>query len=320
MGIKLKYTAGLIIPFIFWGCNGTSPQLPKKGVIVKVVKEAKNRPGSLQCNDKNFVMSYIYVGPDTVKGPVSKNEKWLIATYAKAALKETSYITPVTMKYEPGYDDKIYPIMTINVIKDKIIKRKPRPDIVEKYGVFIAQIDIKVPGSGVVCNSSEPVTVTISYKEPTYKEDFLPSDEDIHQFLVKSAIKKAVSNFVPVTRTILRPVMDGSGVVGESAKMLNADNCEMAKDILKDYLKTHKDDKAYYNLGVSYECLAKSKEVTEVKPLLRKALSAYTEAVKLNPDNYYYNQARKEIKDELRLLHKIKQKAKDIKDYIESYN
>jgi len=319
MKFKLRYVV-LAYSFLFLGCGGVSPSMPKKGIIVNVVQQAKHRPGSLQCNDDNFVMSYIYVGPDTVKGPISKNEKWLIATYAKAALKETSYITPVTMKYEPGYDDKIYPIMTINVIKDSIVKRKPRPDMIEKYGVFTAQIDVKIPGSGVVCNSSEPVTVSVSYKEPIYKENFLPSDEEIHQYLVKSAIKKAVSSFVPVTKTIFRPVMNGSGIVGKSAEMLNADNCEMAKDMLLDYLKEHQDDKAYYNLGVSYECLAKSKEITEVRPFLLKALDAYTQAVKLEPSNFYYNQARKEIKDELRLLKKVRKKTKDIKKYIESYN
>ncbi len=317
--MKGKIALGIGAVFLLIGC-GTSPSLPKKGVIVNVVELSKNRPGSLQCNDKNFAMSYVYVGPDTVKGAVSKNEKWLIATYAKAALKETSYITPVTIKYEPGYDDKMYPIMTINVIKNSIFKRKTA-NMVEKYGIFTAQIDIKVPGSGVVCNSSEPVTVTVKYTEPIYKENFLPSDEEIEEYLVKTAIKEAVSSFVPTTRTILRPVMfSGSEVVKKSAEMLNADNCEMAKDLLENYVKTHKDANAYYNLGVSYECLAKSKDITEVKPYLKKALKYYTKAVELEPSNYYFNQARKEIKDELRVLNVVKRKSKEVKERIKSFN
>jgi len=291
-----------------------------KGVIVNIIEPPQQRVDSLQCNDKDFVMSYVYVGADSVKGKISRSEKRLIASYAKSALKETSYITPVGNKYMPGYDDKMYPIMTIDVIKSEIKKLRPREDIVEKKGYFVAQIEIKAPGSSVVCSSSKPISVEISYKAPTYNTSSLPSNESLKELLVKKAVKKAVASLVPVTETVFRQVVDGMGVVGDSAKMLNANNCEMAKEILENFVKENKDnDKAFYNLGVSYECLAKSCEVSESFALLKKALKAYTNAVRFDPSNELYNQARKDVNNQLKILKKVLRHSKDVKSYIKNF-
>lgn len=317
--MKKYYLIGLIIAIIFGGCATSS--INKNGVIVNIVKPPKHHTGSLQCNGKNMIMSYIYVGQDSVHGAVSKTQKKLIFSYAKAALKETSFITPVGNKYMPGYDDKIYPIMSINVIKDEIKILHPREDIIQKKGSFIAQIDIKVPGSSVVCSSSKPSSIEFAYQEPIYESNKLPSNSYIEEVMVKEAVKEAVASFVPVTETIFRPVLDGDGAVGESAKMLNNDNCEMAKEILEEYVeKNRKNSKAFYNLGVSYECLAKSDDIKNIKPILIKALNAYTNAVKLDSSNETYNRAREDIYQQINVLKNVSNKSRDVKSYIKSFN
>jgi len=128
--MKKRLIALTSVLLLTTGCATKS--FSNKGIVVNVIEPPQQRVGSLQCNDKNFIMSYVYVGADTVKGKISRSEKRLIASYAKSALKETSYITPVGNKYMPGYDDKMYPIMTIDVIKSEIKKLRPREDTVEK--------------------------------------------------------------------------------------------------------------------------------------------------------------------------------------------
>ena len=313
--ILLSFVLGII----FSGCATSSAY--KEGIIVNVFEPPQTRTGSLQCNDKNFVMSYIYVGEDSVHGNIKKSEKKLISSFAKAALKETSFITPVENKYMPGYDDKIYPIMSINVIKNSIKVNHPREDTIEKKGYFTAQIDIKVPGSSVVCSSTEPISIELSYKMPTYESNKLPSNAYIQERIVKDAIKKAVASFVPIRETIFRPVLSGSGVIEKSAQMLNNNNCEMAKDMLENYIKDDKQNsKAYYNLGVSYECLAKSCDINEAEPLLEKAINAYTKAAEIKPDNKLYNRARKDIKEQIRILKAVSKKSIEVKSYIKSFN
>ena len=313
-----KIGLSFVVALILGGC-AASTGVHTKGVIVNVVEPPKQNPDSLQCN-QDVTMSYVYVGDDTVKGNVTKSEKKLIASYAKAALKETSYITPVANKYDPGYDEKVFPIMGIDVIKNSIRTYKPRADTVAIKGVFIAQIDIHTPGSGVICKSSQPISIEIEYKEPDYKSNLLPSKDAILEEMVKEAVKRAVSTFVPVSDTILRKVKDGSGVIGESAKMIDANNCEMARDILQEYIQKHpNDDKAYYNLGVSYECMTKDVSKKQLYTLLQKALWAYTKAVRLKPTDKEYNSARKDIARQLKILGVVSQRSKEIKSYIKNF-
>jgi len=304
----------------FAGCASSNLNV-EKGVIVNVYESPTKKSTSLVCKTNNTSLSYIYVGKDSVSGNIASYKKNLIASYAKAALKETSVLTPVSKKYIPGYDNKVYPILKINVIEDKIIKTKLREDIIAKKGIFTAQISITVPGSGVICSSSKPVSITLSYQEPIYKENMLPTNDELEKEIVKNAIKEAVSSLVPVSETIFRPVETGSGVIDKSADLLNNDNCDIAKDLLSEYTKTHKDNaKAFYNLGVSYECLTKGKDLISSKILLQKALKAYTTAVMLDTSNEKYNKARKDILLQLKVLKRVKINSKNVKDYIKEYN
>jgi tetratricopeptide (TPR) repeat protein len=311
----------IFILILFMGCATSTTTSYKKGIIVNVVEAPKQQPGSLQCNDKKFATAYIYISNDTIKGNISSAEKKLMASYAKSALKETSYITPVENKYMPGYDDKIYPILSINVIKNEIKTVHPREDIVAKKGYFVAQMDIKLPGSSVICKSSSPISEEYYYEEPVYKTNALPSNEYIEEYMVKKAVKRAVSFFVPVTEMIFRPVISGSKIVNKSANLIDSGNCDMANKLLKEYILIHKNDAAaYYNLGVSYECLAKDVNVNNLLSILNKALKAYTNAVILDPSNKLYNNARKDINEQIKILNAVSKKSKEIKNYVNSFN
>ena len=294
---------------LFLGCASS---VSSKGVIVKVYKPPMQRTGSLQCEGGEQTMSYIYVGSDTVKGDIKPYQKKLIASFARSTLKETSFITPVSNKFDFGYDDKIYPIMHIDVIKFSIKKIK-QVDKVVKKGEFVAQIDIKTPGTGISCSSSEPLVSTINYQMPIYKEDMLVNDTEITRELVKDVIRRSVASFVPVTSTILRSVDTSED---KSAKMLDAGNCDMAKEYLTDLTKSKDSASVYYNLGVAYECLAKHSSIQESSKLLLAAKKFYSKAVILNPENKMYNTAAKEINDELKFLNLTENRSKDVKQYI----
>ena len=166
------------------------------------------------------------------------------------------------------------------------------------------------------CSTSEPIISETEYVQPIYKKDFLPSDDRIIKEVVKDVIRRSGVNFVPITDTILRAVDTSEE---KSTQMLNAQNCDLAKEYLLKKLNTKKPS-VFYNLGVAYECLAKNTEIKSGVKQLQKAKEFYYKAAMLEPSNAIYNSAYKEVNNELKILLKTKKRSKEIKKYIENYN
>lgn len=311
MILKLLLTISALL--LVSGCISTGTA--SRGVVVDIFDKPKASPYAIHCEGDKQTMAYVYVGEDLVRGVNNPQKQKIIVQQARKALSDTHVITPVAKRYMEGYDQKQHHMLNINVSAFDVNLTQTQDSAIKK-GVFRAQFSIDVAGGGAQCVASEPVLEQITYTMPSYKASQLPSDEAIEQRLVYQAVTKAMSSFVPVKRTILRPIEDGSDAVGQSAGLLDAGNCSLARDILLEYLKKSPNDpKANYNLGVAYECLLKGQSFAKAEDLLENAYKYYRRAVVANPSSEMYNKAFKEVEFQINTFFAVKTKSKEVMEF-----
>ena len=62
-----------------------------------------------------------------------------------------------------------------------------------------------------VVNTLEPISIEKQYEAPTYKPETLISPRALKGKMIQEAVRRAIRQFVPVKRTVLRPVKTGGG-------------------------------------------------------------------------------------------------------------
>ncbi len=271
--------------------------VPTRGALVKIyrpnpVKEA------LVCTTKGEQgISYMYVGPETVGGKVSEEEKQIIAQYARAVLGQTRFINPVSV---PSTNWE-YPDLSIRVHEFSVKTNRTR-DRVLRDGVFQASFSIRQAGM-LECSTSDPILIEKHYERPAYKKELLPSPRRVKEAMVKEAVMRVVRQFVPVESSVLRPIKTEGELALKAAQMIDAGNCRGGYEVVKPVANDLqcKDPALLYNAGVALECMAwnvANDQKTQVR-YLTQAKDYYLRAAILRPEDADMQRAMKEVSYEL---------------------
>ncbi|MBW2707837.1 MAG: hypothetical protein JRD04_00895 [Deltaproteobacteria bacterium] len=277
-------------------CVSTGPS--KTGALVKVYRP-NVEAASLACSTpQSKGISFMYVGPETVSGQAGAKDKKLITQFARSVLSETRVINPIGIPPMEGE----YPNLSIDVLELSVTDRKKQNRITRK-GVFEANINIRQMGL-IDCKTAEPILIEKQYEVPSYKPETLPSPRKLKGKMIKEAVRQAVRQFVPVKRTVLRPVKTGGGdLVEKSARMIDGGNCRGAYEAIKPVVKNPGCQEAnlLYNAGVAVECMAWNgghNQQTQAR-YLQEAQKYYRKAAMLTPEDGDMQKAAREVSYEV---------------------
>lgn len=277
-------------------CASTGPS--KTGALVKVYRP-NVETASLACSTpQSKGISFMYVGPETISGQAGPKEKKLITQFARSVLSETRVINPIGIPPMEGE----YPNLSIDVLELSVVDQKKQNRITRK-GVFEANINIRQMGL-IDCATTEPISIVKQYEAPSYKSETLLSPRKLKGKMIKEAVRQAVRQFVPVKRTVLRPVKTGGDdLVEKSARMIDGGNCRGAYEAIKPIVKSPDCSNAdmLYNAGVAVECMAWKgalKQETQAR-YLQEAEKYYRKAASLAPDDGDMQRASREVSYEV---------------------
>jgi hypothetical protein len=277
-------------------CAATGPS--KTGALVKVYRP-NVETSSLACSTpQSKGISYMYVGPETVSGQAGLKEKKLITQFARSVLSETRVINPIGIPPMEGE----YPNLSIDVLELSVKDQKTRNRIIRK-GVFEANINIRQMGL-IDCATTEPISIEKQYQVASYKRENLVSPRALKGKMIQEAVRRAIRQFVPVKRTVLRPVKTGGDeLVEKSARMIDGGNCRGAYETIKPVAKSpgcHNAD-LLYNAGVAVECMAWKRAIKQETQAryLQEAEKYYRRAASLAPDDQDMQRASREVSYEV---------------------
>ena len=277
-------------------CASKGPS--KTGALVKVYRP-NVETASLACSTpQSKGISFMYVGPETISGKAGAKEKKLITQFARAVLSETRVINPIGIPPMEGE----YPNLSIDVLELSVADRKKQNRIIRK-GVFEANINIRQMGL-LDCATTEPISIEKQYEAPSYKAETLLSPRKLKGKMIKEAVRRAVRQFVPVKRTVLRPVKTGGDeMVEKSAQMIDGGNCRGAYEAIKPIVKSPdcRDAEMLYNAGVAVECMAWKRALKQDAQAryLQEAEKYYRKAASLAPNDCDMQRASREVSYEV---------------------
>ena len=277
-------------------CGSTGPS--KTGALVKVYRP-NVETSSLACSTpQSKGISFMYVGPETISGQADPKEKKLITQFARSVLSETRVINPIGIPPMEGE----YPNLSIDVLDLSVADQKKQNRIIRK-GVFEANINIRQMGL-VDCATTEPISIVKQYEAPSYKSETLLSPRKLKGKMIKEAVRQAIRQFVPVKRTVLRPVKTGGDeLVEKSARMIDGGNCRGAYEAIKAVSKSPdcRDADLLYNAGVAIECMAWKRAIKQETQAryLQEAEKYYRKAAGLAPDDGDMQRASQEVSYEV---------------------
>ena len=285
-----------VSPLFFFSCLTTGPA--KTGALVKVYRP-NVETASLACSTpQSKGISYMYVGPETISGQAGPKEKKLITQFARSVLSETRVINPIGIPPMEGE----YPNLSIDVLELSVVDQKSKNRIARE-GVFEANINIRQMGL-IDCATTEPISVVKTYEVPSYKSETLISHRELEGKVIKEAVRRAVRQFVPVKRTVLRPVKTGGDqLVEKSAQMIDGGNCSGAYEAIKPVVKSPdcKNADLLYNAGVAVECMAWKRAIRQETQAryLQEAERYYRKAANLSPEDDHMQRASRELSYEV---------------------
>ncbi len=277
-------------------CASTGPS--KTGALVKVYRP-NVETSSLACSTpQSKGISFMYVGPETISGEAGPKEKKLITQFARSVLSETRVINPIGIPPMEGE----YPNLSIDVLELSVADRNKQNRITRK-GVFEANINIRQMGL-IDCTTTEPISIVKQYEAPSYKSETLLSPRKLKGKMIKEAVRRAIRQFVPVKRTVLRPVKTGGDeLVEKSARMIDGGNCRGAYEAIKPVAKSPdcRDADLLYNAGVAIECMAWKRAIKQETQAryLQEAERYYRKAAGLAPDDGDMQKASREVSYEV---------------------
>ena len=277
-------------------CTSTGPS--QTGALVKVYRP-NVETSSLACSTpQSKGISFMYVGPETISGDADTKEKKLITQFARSVLSETRVINPIGIPPMEGE----YPNLSIDVLELSVADQKKQNRITRK-GVFEANINIRQMGL-IDCATTEPISIVKQYEAPSYKSETLLSPRKLKGKMIKEAVRRAVRQFVPVKRTVLRPVKTGGDeLVEKSARMIDGGNCRGAYEAIKPVAKSPdcRDADLLYNAGVAIECMAWKRAIKQETQAryLQEAEKYYRKAAGLSPDDGDMQRASQEVSYEV---------------------
>lgn len=292
----LRAASVVFFSLFLTSCVSTGPS--STGALVKVYRP-NAETASLACSTpQSKGISFMYVGPETISGQADLKEKKLITQFARSVLSETRVINPIGIPPMEGE----YPNLSIDVLELSVADQKGTNRITRK-GVFQANINIRQMGL-IDCATSEPISIVKQYEAPSYKSETLLSHRDIKGKMIKEAVRRAVRQFVPVKRTVLRPVKTGGGdLVENSARMIDGGNCRGAYETIKPVVQSPdcKDANLLYNAGVAVECMAWKGALNQETQAryLREAEKYYRKAAMLAPEDGDMQKAGREVSYEV---------------------
>ena len=223
-----------------------------------------------------------------------KEDKRIIAQYARSVLGQTNFISPISVPAMSGE----YPDLSIQVHEFSVKNRKV-DNRVKMDGVFQASFSIRQAGM-LECSTSDPILIEKHYEMPVYKREKLPSTLKVKEAMVREAVSRVVSQFVPVKSSVLRPVKTGGGEVAEkAAQMIDSGNCRGGYEMAKPAASAPdcRDADLLYNAGVAIECMAWSTahdQKTQEK-YLTMAGDYYRKAAMLKPEDPDMQKAMNEV-------------------------
>lgn len=289
--------AALTVSSLFLlSCLTTGPS--KTGALVKVYRP-NVETASLACSTpESKGISYMYVGSETISGQAGLREKKLITQFARSVLSETRVINPIGIPPMEGE----YPNLSIDVLELSVTDKTHRNRIIRK-GTFLANISIRQMGL-IDCATTEPISIVKTYEAPSYKSETLISPRELKGKMIKEAVRRAVRQFVPVKRTVLRPVKTGGDeLVDKSAQMIDGGNCRGAYEVIKPIVKSPdcRDADLLYNAGVAIECMAWKRAISQETQAryLQEADKYYRRAALLAPDDRDMQRASREVSYEV---------------------
>ena len=304
----MRYFLYFIALFLLTGC--VASQGSYQGVLVRIYQPASVKEALVCSTDKHRGILYVYVGPETISGNISPEEKRVLSQFIKTVLTQTRFINPVSLASLHGE----YPDFSVRIHTLKIIKKKERDRIIKK-GILEASFSIRQAGV-IDCVTGEPILVEKLFQAPFYKKEILPSDYKIKEEMVKEAVLRVVRQFVPTSTSILRVVKYGDEKAKKMALMLNNSNCRGAYEYGEEILQTTKKDLSaefYYNMGVALECLAwqmANDQKTQYK-YLKKSLTFYKKAAFLKPEDKEMQKAYKDVSYELNTFYSSFERQKE---------
>ena len=277
-------------------CAGVKPST--KGALVTVYRANPVKEGIVCSTRGEQGIAYMYVGRETVSGKVGKEDKRIIAQYARSVLGQTNFISPISVPAMSGE----YPDLSIRV-HEFSVKTRTSDNRVKMNGVFQASFSIRQAGM-LECSTSDPILIEKHYEMPVYKREMLPSTLKVMKSMIREAVSRVVRQFVPVKSSVLRPVKTGGGDLAEkAAQMIDSGNCrggyEMAKPEASDPDCRNAD--LLYNAGVAIECMAWSTahDQKTQERYLSKAGEYYRRAAMLRPEDAEMQRAMSDVFYEL---------------------
>jgi hypothetical protein len=292
----LPAAASCVLFLLCLACAATGPS--RTGALVKVYRP-NVETASLACSTpQSKGISYMYVGPETISGEVDLMEKKLITQFARSVFSETRVINPIGIPPMEGE----YPNLSIDVLALSVSDQNRKNRIIRK-GNFEANINIRQMGL-LDCTTTEPISIEKQYEAPSYKAESLLSPRKLKGKMIKEAVRRAVRQFVPVKRTVLRPVKTGGDkLVEKSGRMIDGGNCRGAYESVKPVAKDPgcRNADLLYNAGVAVECMAWKggiKQETQAR-YLREAEKYYTKAANLAPGDGDIQRASREVSYEV---------------------
>jgi len=284
-----------MLPLLLMACATT--QVPTKGALVTVYKPNPVKEAMVCTTEGEQGISYMYVGPETIGGKVTAEEKQIISQYARSVLGQTRFINPVSV---PSTDWE-YPDLSIRV-HEFSVTTKSTGNRVSRNGIFQGSFSIR-QGGMLECSTSDPILIEKHYEAPVYKKERLPSPFRVKEAMVKEAVKRVVRQFVPVKSSVLRPIKTDGDLAGKAAQMIDAGNCRGGYEVVKSVANDPqcKDAALLYNAGVALECMAwntANDQKTQVRHL-NKAAEFYKRAAILKPGDADMQRAMKDVYYEL---------------------
>lgn len=299
----------------------------KEGALVKVLRPNTETPSMVCQGSGGTGIAYIYVGPETISGVRDSRGKARklhprtnarITQNARAVLNESKFINSIGISPESASE---HPSLGVEVI-ELSVKASKSKNRISKEGVFEANFNISQPG-GINCVAAKPILIEKHYEMPLYKGDRLPSDRVIESKMIQEAVRRALRQFVPVKRTVLRPVKEGSELSEKAAAMIDGSNCTGAFQLLKPTVGNPacSDAQALYNAGVAAECAAWSmgKDQKNQVAYLKVAEKYYAKAAMLLPGDKDVQKAKKEVTYELTAFYKAFLSQEELKYYMKSF-
>jgi len=284
-----------LLPLFLAACATTG--VSSKGALVNVYKPNPVKEAMACTTEGEQGISYMYVGPETISGKVTGEEKRIIAQYARAVLGQTRFINPISVPSMSGE----YPDLSIRIHRFSV-KTQNKGGRISSDGLFQASFSIRQAGM-LECSTSDPILIEKHYEVPVYKKERLPSPVRVKETMVKEAVKRVVRQFVPVKSSVLRPIKTDGDLADKAAQMIDAGNCRGGYEVVKSVANNPncKDSALLYNAGVALECMAwnaANDQKTQVR-YLSKAGEFYKRAAVLNPEDRDMQKAMKEVFYEL---------------------